>query len=106
MRAGRASRADLVVAATGYRSAALRLLPGGVTPRADGSLVDPLGRLLPGIRTIGLGSGSRRNPLTGGEPSYTGPVDGVWHYQTMLAPAMLEDLFGRERQDEPAVAVG
>ena len=57
--------------------------PARVTARPDGSLVDRLGRPLPGIRTIGLGSGSRRSPLAGGEPSYTGPVDGVWHYQTV-----------------------
>ena len=92
--ADRTSRADLVVAATGYRTAALGLLPGALAPRPDGSIVDRLGRPLPGIRTIGLGSGSRRSAKTGGEPSYTGPVDGVWHYQTVLAPAMLRDLFG------------
>jgi hypothetical protein len=104
--ADRASRADLVVAATGYRAAALRLLPGAMTAHPDGSLVDRLGRHLPGIRTIGLGSGSRRSALAGGEPSYSGPVDGVWHYQTVLAPAMLEDLFGPAPRGQPARAVG
>jgi hypothetical protein len=93
------SRADLVIAATGYRSASLRLLPGSST-RADGSVLDRHGRPIPGIRSIGLGSGSRRNPATGGEPSYDGPVDGVWHYQTAVAPPMLEDLFGRIGEDE------
>jgi L-lysine 6-monooxygenase (NADPH-requiring) len=94
--ARRIASADLVVAATGYRAAALDLLPAGSTARSDGSLVDPVGRALAGIRTIGLGSGSRRSALAGGEPSYTGPVDGVWHYQTAIAPAMLDGLF-----DEP-----
>ena len=91
--ADRAAHADLVVAATGYRTAALRLVPGAVATRPDGSLIDHLGRTLPGIRTVGLGSGSRRSPRAGGEPSYTGPVDGVWHYQTVVAPALFESLF-------------
>jgi hypothetical protein len=104
--AERAAAADLVVAATGYRAAALGLLPDDVSPCPDGSIVDRHGRVLAGIRTIGLGSGSRRDASAGGEPSYTGPVDGVWHYQTVLAPAMLEDLFGRARRDEPVQAVG
>jgi hypothetical protein len=91
--AARTSTADLVVAATGYRTAALGLVSGAVSAHPDGSLADRWGRPLPGIRTIGLGSGSRRGEGVG-EPSYTGPVDGVWHYQTVLAPAMLDGLFG------------
>jgi hypothetical protein len=91
--ADRAAQADLVVAATGYRTAALRLVQGAVATRPDGSLLDHLGRPLSGIRTVGLGSGSRRSAVAGGEPSYTGPVDGVWHYQTVVAPALFESLF-------------
>lgn len=104
--ADRASAADLVVAATGYRTAALRLLPDAMAPRPDGSIVDRRGQPLPGIRTIGLGSGSRRSAMMGGEPSYTGPVDGVWHYQTMLAPAMLQALFGWRDPPSPHVPPG
>lgn len=97
-----AATADLVVAATGYRSASHDLLPGTVT-RPDGALLDPAGRVLAGIRSIGLGSGSRRSEVAGGEPSYDGPVDGVWHYQHVVGPAMVADLFGGA-WDVPAAA--
>lgn len=92
-----AKGADLVVAATGYRTAALDAVRGAVSTRPSGALHDASGRELQGIRAIGLGSGSRRSDLLGGEPSYVGPVDGVWHYQTVVAPTMLEDLFGAVR---------
>jgi hypothetical protein len=95
-----AADADLVVAATGYRTASLGMVPGAVSARRDGALLDRHGRPLPGIRTIGLGSGSLRSAHSGGEASYTGPIDGVWHYQTVLAPAMLDDLFGASRLDD------
>jgi hypothetical protein len=103
--ADRASGADLVIAATGYRAVALRLFADGTSTRPDGSLADRHGRPLAGIRTIGLGSGSRRSGQGGGEPSYTGPVDGVWHYQNVLAPAMLADLFGDVQEGNAAHAL-
>jgi hypothetical protein len=87
------SRSDLVIAATGYRANALRLLPVHSRPRADGSIIDNRGRALPGMWAIGLGSGSRRTHLSGGEPSYVGPVDGVWHYQSVVAPAIVRHVF-------------
>jgi hypothetical protein len=99
-------RADLVVAATGYRTAALQLIPLGTTVRPDGSLLDGFGRTLAGIRTIGLGSGSRRCALAGGEPSYMGPVDGVWHYQNVVAPGMLTEMFGDLSRHELALHSG
>lgn len=90
--ARRTERADVVVAATGYRSASLSLVRDARMILPDGTLTDANGRVIPRIRTIGLGSGSRRTERVGGEASYTGPVDGVWHYQNRVAVDMVSDL--------------
>ena len=96
-----AGSADLVVAATGYRSAALRLVPAATAVRPDGVLVDAVGRPLPGLRALGLGARSRRDPAVGGEPWYTGPVDGVWHYQYVVAPALVDGLLSEPLEPLP-----
>jgi hypothetical protein len=86
--------AHLTIAATGYRSKALDFFPEGTTIHPDGSLTDPAGQRYEGIRAMGLGCGSLRSEVSGGEPSYTGPVDGVWHYQAVVAPVILAGLRG------------
>lgn len=88
------SSANLVVAATGYRSAAVDLVEEAQTVRADGAVVNSDGTVLPDVWAIGLGSGSRGDSQAGGEPSYQGPVDGVWHYQEVVAPRLLRAALG------------
>lgn len=83
-----AGEADLVVAATGYRSAALDLVDGAAEV-AQGQVRSRSGQVIPGVWSLGLGSGSRREPGIG-EPSYDGPLDGVWHYQHNVAPRLLD----------------
>lgn len=95
--AGRLGPADLVVAATGYRSAAaplLKVAPQRVTSGRDATvLID--GAPVPGLYAIGLGAGRRRDSRSGGEPSYQGTIDGVWFYENVVGPALLERLFVR-----------
>ena len=84
-----ARRADLVVAATG--SDPLRAL---CSPLAVGSSRMAVSWVETGVRSPAsgpraLGSGWRRSAGMGGEASYAGPIDGVWHYQSVVAPALL-----------------
>jgi hypothetical protein len=72
-----AASADLVVAATGYVSAASGLLGADLTARQAP------------VFTIGL-STHRRQPRDGGEASFSGYVDGVWFYHQVLAPRLVE----------------
>lgn len=86
--------ADLVVAATGYTERVGRLLPPGAglcTFDRHGALYQN-GRAVAGIYGIGLGAGRRRDAATGGEPSFTSTIDGVWFYRNVVAPALLERL--------------
>jgi hypothetical protein len=69
------ARADQVINATGYEA---RELPIVGSPH--------------GIVRVGLGSGFRPPPAFGGEPSYRGPVDGVWLYQHPLGDSVLREL--------------
>jgi NADPH-dependent L-lysine 6-monooxygenase-like protein len=92
--ADRLGHADLVVFATGYRAACQRLLPSGWRVRANGQVVDQFGGPRREVVVMGLGSGSRRSPAMGGEPSYQGPLDGVWHYQNRVAPELIKSFVG------------
>lgn len=86
--------ADLVVAATGYRSKALEILaiPGaGWDTRCR--LRDGKGQVVPGLYGIGL-STRVRVLSDGGEPSYRGTVDGVWFYERVVAPIIVEQVLG------------
>ena len=86
--------ADLVVAATGYRSRTFELLamPGGRWDAECRSL-DPEGNIVPGMYGIGLAT--RPRVLSdGGEPSYRGAVDGVWFYERVVGPIIVEQLLG------------
>ncbi|MEO7035099.1 MAG: FAD-dependent oxidoreductase [Polyangiaceae bacterium] len=69
------ARADHVINATGYDA---REIP----------IVGPQH----GIVRVGLGSGFRPPRAFGGEPSYRGPVDGVWLYQHALGESVLREL--------------
>ena len=100
-----ARHADLVIAATGFRSASLRLLPAGYAIDPDGSVLDPKGCRVPGVWSLGLGSGWRRSDGMGGEPSYTGPIDGVWHYQSVVAAALLSAAFPHRENKKAPVSV-
>ncbi|HYQ04941.1 MAG TPA: FAD-dependent oxidoreductase [Polyangiaceae bacterium] len=69
------SRADQVINAAGYVA---REIP----------IVGPQ----KGIVRMGLGSGFRPTREYGGEPSYQGPIDGVWLYQHPLGDSVLREL--------------
>lgn len=93
--------ADLVIAATGYAETASGLLtrwraPADPTRRCrfdtEAALRDRHGEVVPGVFGIGLGAGRRRDDSTGGERSFAGNIDGVWFYQRVVAPTLLERL--------------
>src|SRR4051812_755713 len=84
--------ADLVVAATGYRSRTLEILAmPGAGWDARCRLLDRRGNVVPGFYGIGLAT-RPRVVSDGGEPSYRGAVDGVWFYERVVAPIILEQL--------------
>jgi hypothetical protein len=89
------ARRPATVWATGYDSPVGSLLsPGNGEPGA--AHWDPEGRLVvdgqvwPGVFGMGLGTGRPRSARTGGEPAFHGSVDGVWFYQRIVAPQLLE----------------
>ncbi len=84
--------ADLVVAATGYAERVGSLLPpgGGTCTFDTDAALSQGGRQVAGVFGLGLGSGRRRDAATGGEPSFTSTIDGVWFYRNVAAPALLE----------------
>ncbi len=94
--------ADFVISATGYTSRSLEYFPAGAVAHPDGTISATDGMEYVGIRTIGLGSGTMRFESSGGERSYNGPVDGVWHYQAVVAPPLLDQLFD-EREEFDAL---
>jgi hypothetical protein len=84
--------------ATGYGSAVEPLLSSGnghdsIRWDGDGRLVVD-GRVWPGVFGMGLGTGRPRSARTGGEPAFHGSVDGVWFYQRIVAPQLLELVLG------------
>lgn len=99
--------ADLVVAAFGYRPNALplfnrynRSIPLFAHTDCSASLVDDRcrvlkadGRPVPGVYGIGLAAGYRPGEKFGGEPSFTGQVNGLWLWQngigSIIANALL-----------------
>ncbi|MGI4757709.1 MAG: hypothetical protein ACRYGF_12770 [Janthinobacterium lividum] len=103
----RIDKADLVVAAFGYRPNALRLLDQTGRPvpllahtGPSASLVDDRCRVLkadgtplPGVYGIGLAAGYRPSGRFGGEPSFCGQVNGLWLWQngigSIIAKALL-----------------
>ncbi|RZT14397.1 NADPH-dependent L-lysine 6-monooxygenase-like protein [Mycobacterium sp. BK558] len=110
--------ADLIIAATGYVNASIELVPELFDPREGrydqdakprpridkvGQFIDRSGRLVDGLYCVGLGAGHRRVPQSGGEPSFTGSVDGVWFYQTIVAPAVVASILAA-RAEDPRIA--
>jgi hypothetical protein len=84
-----AARDDpVIVAATGYSSAAAGLLGEGRWDAA-GRFRTPSGAVLPHVYGLGLGTARPRGPGTGGEPAFGGAIDGVWFYQNVVAPQVL-----------------
>lgn len=93
------------VSAIGYEPRRVPIYVGGraITVGRDrrsivderGRVVDDSGRVLPGLFALGMGAGWRRTARTGGEPSYLGEVNGIWAYQHLMAPELLEQLVGR-----------
>lgn len=85
--------------ATGYDSPVQTLLSAdngrdvsaapAATWAGDGRLVLD-GRLSPRVFGMGLGTARPRSDRTGGEPAFTGAIDGVWFYQRVVAPQLLE----------------
>jgi hypothetical protein len=55
----------------------------------DGRLVID-GRVSPRVFGMGLGTARPRSERTGGEPAFTGSIDGVWFYQRVVAPQLLD----------------
>ncbi len=93
--------ADLVVAATGYRAASLDLVQDARVITEQAMLRSRDGDIVPRVWSLGLGSGSRREPGIG-EPSYDGPVDGVWHYQHVVAPHLVDLMLTGVTSNEPS----
>lgn len=81
--------AHLVVAATGYRAASLGLVEDAAYVTSKAMFRSVGWDIIPRVWSLGLGSVSRRDPGIG-EPAYCGPVDGVWHYQNVVAPHLLD----------------
>jgi hypothetical protein len=102
-------RADIIIAAFGYRPRAIRVLDiagepialqAGRDPRAplvDGQcrIMDAEGAPIPGLFGIGLAAGFVPSGPLGGEPSFSGQANGLWLWQNdvglLIADAMLND---------------
>lgn len=87
----------LLIGATGYQGRVDRLLGAPLSGSAwcfaaTTELLDGHGAVVPGIYGAGLGAGRRRDSRTGGEASFTGTINGVWFYQRVVAPIMVERL--------------
>jgi hypothetical protein len=88
-------RADLVIAALGYRPRALPVVDAAGRPLAlhahtapaaplvDGNcaVLDAAGRPIPGLFAIGLAAGFVPRGRLGGEPSFSGQANGLWLWQ-------------------------
>ncbi len=101
--------ADLVVSALGYQPRALPVLdvqgvpiglraqqPKGALVGPQCGVVDEAGREIAGLFGIGLAAGFRPGGAMGGEPSFTGQVNGLWLWQNdvgaLIVRRMLERL--------------
>lgn len=96
--------AGLVVAALGFAARLPRLLAPDGSPlylrrsgcalavTDDASPIDVDGRAVTELVAYGLGAGPTVSKRVGGEPSYTGRLDGVWLYQHDIGRVALERL--------------
>ncbi len=99
-------RADLVVAALGYRPRALPLRDAAGAPLplaidAGGDLVDGRCRVMgadarpvPGVYGIGLAAGFVPSGALGGEASFRGQANGLWLWQNDVGRLIVDQLLG------------
>ncbi len=102
-------QADLIVSALGYQPRALPVRdvqgrpirlhaqqPKGILVGSRCGVVDEMGREVDGLFGIGLAAGFRPGGAMGGEPSFTGQVNGLWLWQNdvgaLIVHRMLERL--------------
>ena len=104
-------RADLVIAALGYRPHALPLFGAdgsaiGLHADTGGAMVDrhcrvtdKAGEPVPGVYGIGLAAGFVPWGPLGGEPSFRGQANGLWQWQNdvgaMIVDQVLDQVAGR-----------
>jgi hypothetical protein len=110
-------RADLVIAALGYRPNALplfdtngqeMLLADGPAPLVDRhcQVLDVNGQPIPRLLGLGLAAGFIPSGTLGGEPSFRGQTNGIWLWQNGVG-AMIVDVLLHEKVDhvaDPAAA--
>jgi hypothetical protein len=99
-------RADIVVAALGYRPRALPLTDAGgdaIALAADSGapmvddrcrVLDCEGRPLPGVYGIGLAAGFVPSGRLGGEASFVGQANGLWLWQNDVGRLIVDDVLG------------
>ena len=102
------ARADLVIAALGYRPRGLALegMDGRAIPlaaHAGAPMVDPhcrvvdaAGSPLPGVYAIGLAAGFVPWGRLGGEASFSGQANGLWLWQNDVGMMIVDQLLGAE----------
>lgn len=100
-------RADLVVAALGYRPRALPLAGFDGRPLAlaadrgaamvdrDSRILAASGRPIAGLWGIGLAAGFVPSGALGGEPSFRGQANGLWLWQNDVGAAIVDQLLDR-----------
>ena len=101
-------RADLVIAALGYRPRALPVedpsgAPVKLAAEAGGAMVDrhcrvidASGAPLPGLYGIGLAAGFVPWGAMGGEPSFRGQANGLWQWQNDVGRMIVEQVLGTQ----------
>lgn len=99
-------RADIVVAALGYRPRALPLADAGGdaialatdcgAPMVDDRcrVLDRDGQPLPGVYGIGLAAGFVPSGRLGGEASFVGQANGLWLWQNDVGRLIVDDVLG------------
>ena len=102
-------RADLVIAALGYRPRALPLFDFagdpislnahglGRPPMVDDAcrVIDAAGAPLPGVFGIGLAAGFLPRGALGGEPSFVGQANGLWLWQNAVGQLIVDQALDR-----------
>ncbi|WP_198374082.1 aminotransferase DegT [Neoroseomonas rubea] len=97
-------RADLVIAALGYRPRALPVVAvsgepiplhaegPGSQPLVDGRcrVLDAAGEPIPGLLGVGLAVGFVSREAVGGEPSFSGQTNGLWQWQNDVGAIIAE----------------
>ena len=106
-------RADLVIAALGYRPRALPVfdeagnrVPLMMETSPQAPLVDDRcrvmskeGRPLPGLFAIGLAAGFVPHGKLGGEPSFRGQANGLWLWQTDVGGMIVDAILSADRKN-------